>query len=48
MNELQKYKEQQLAKKIHNMNVSNLSKDEILKSFDKDELNIIKSQFGRC
>ena len=47
MNELQKYKEQQLAKKIHNMNVSNLSKDEILKSFDKDELNIIKSQFGK-
>lgn len=47
MNELQKYKEQQLAVKINNMSVLNLSKEEILKSFDKDELNIIKSQFGK-
>ena len=47
MNTLNDYKQKQLVEKLNRMKVSNLSKEEIMKSFDKDEIDLIKSQFGK-
>lgn len=45
--EFNKYKEQQLAEKLRMMSTMNLSKDEFMKSFDKDEISILKKDIEK-
>ena len=45
--EFNKYKEQQLQEKLRVMKTMNLSKDEFMKSFDKEEIEILRNDIQK-